>query len=160
MTGEYKQFKLTNGDEMVCELISTTDDEMSTADVVVRRAMKIVVTDDLESNARYYTFKPWMSFMDDSTELVALNSVHIVGESTPSETVMVHYAAALADVDKYNKMKSTGMTLNEIQDMLKDMTDEEMDAFLSEKYKEMEADLIDSDSPNVIKFRPKDTQYH
>lgn len=154
MTGEYKQFKLTNGDEMVCELVSTDDDSGSTADVIVRRAMKIVVTDDLEENIRYYTLKPWMSFMDDTTDLVALNSVHIVGEATPSETIMLHYAAALADVDKYNKIKNAGMTLQEIQDKLKELTEEEMDAFLTQKYNELQGD---SDTANVIQFKPKGT---
>ena len=155
MKGEFKQFKLTNGDEMICELVTTADDD-STADVIVRRAMKIVVTDDLEENIRYYTLKPWISFQDDTTDLVALNSVHIVGESTPSETVMMHYAAALADADKYNKVRSAGLTLQEIQDKLKELTEEEMDAFLTEKYNELQGD---SDTANVIQFKPKGS-YH
>jgi len=155
MKGEFKQFKLTNGDEMICELVTTAEDD-STADVIVRRAMKIVVTDDLEENIRYYTLKPWISFQDDTTDLVALNSVHIVGESTPSETVMIHYAAALADVDKYNKVRSAGLTLQEIQDKLKELTEEEMDAFLTQKYNELQGD---SDTANVIQFKPKGS-YH
>lgn len=161
MSGEYKQFKLTNGDEMVCELIATDDDQSSTADVIVRRAMKIVVSDDMENNIRYYTLKPWISFQDDSMDLVALNSVHIVGESTPSETIMLHYAAALADVDKYNKIKGASLTLQEIQDKMKELSEEEMDAFLQQKYEELEAKMNedDSDQGNIIQFKPKGT-YH
>ena len=161
MSGEYKQFKLTNGDEMVCELIATDDEQSSTADVIVRRAMKIVVSDDLEANVRYYTLKPWISFQDDSMDLVALNSVHIVGESTPSDTIMLHYAAALADVDKYNKVKSAGLTLQDIQEKMKELSEEEMDAFLQSKYEELEEKMNedDSDQSNVISFKPKGT-YH
>ena len=153
MSAEYKQFKLTNGDEVVCELIASGEED-STADVIIRRAMKVVVTEDLEENVRYYTLKPWMSFMDDMTELVALNSVHIVGEATPSETIMIHYAAALADVDKYNQIKKAGMTLQEIQDKMMELTEEEMESFLNEKYKEIEQD---SAVANIIQFRPKGT---
>ena len=156
MKGEFKQFKLTNGDEMICELISIDDDESSDRDVIVRRAMKIVVTDDLEENVRYYTLKPWISFQDDTSDLIALNSVHIVGESTPSETVMYHYATALADADKYNKVRKAGMSLKDIEDKLKELTEEEMDAFLSEKYKEILANDSDKDG-NVIQFKPKGT---
>ena len=161
MSGEYKQFKLTNGDEMVCELIATDDDHSSTADVIVRRAMKIVVSDDMENNIRYYTLKPWISFQDDSMDLVALNSVHIVGESTPSETIMLHYAAALADVDKYNKIKGASLTLQEIQEKMKELSEEEMDAFLQAKYDELEAKMNEDDSnqSNIIQFKPKGT-YH
>lgn len=150
---DYKQFKLTNGDEMICELVANGDED-STADVIVRRAMKIVTTDDLEENVRYYTLKPWMSFQDDTTDLVALNSVHIVGESTPSETVMLHYAAALADADKYNKVKKAGLTLQEIQEKMQELTEEEMNIFLQAKYDEI-AD--DSAISNIIQFKPKGT---
>jgi len=155
MSKEYKQFKLTNGEELICELVASGDED-STADVIVRRAMKIVVSDDLEENIRYYTLKPWMSFMDDTQELVALNSVHIVGEAKPSETMMIHYASGLADADKYNKVKQAGLSLKEIEDKLKELTEEEMDAFLQTKFDEIAAD---SDISNIIEFKPKGTMH-
>jgi hypothetical protein len=162
MTGEYRQFKLTNGEEMICELISTDPEGDSTADVIVRRAMKIVVTDDMENNIRFYTLKPWMSFIDDSLDLVALNSIHIVGEATPSSTVMRHYAAALADVDKYNKVKDIGLTFQEIEEKMKELSEEEMDAFLQQKFDELDSNMKNDgddsgDTNNVIKFTPKGT---
>lgn len=153
MSKEYKQFKLTNGEELICELVASGEED-STADVIVRRAMKIVVSDDLEENVRYYTLKPWMSFMDDTQELVALNSVHIVGEAKPSETMMMHYASGLADADKYNKVRAAGISLKEIEDKLKELTEEEMDAFLQTKFDEIASD---SDMSNIIKFKPKGT---
>ena len=153
MSKEFKQFKLTNGEELICELVASGDED-STADVIVRRAMKIVVSDDLEENIRYYTLKPWMSFMDDTQELVALNSVHIVGEAKPSESMMMHYASGLADADKYNKVKQAGLSLKEIEDKLKELTEEEMDAFLQTKFDEI---AKDSDISNIIKFKPKGT---
>ena len=153
MSKEYKQFKLTNGEELICELVASGEED-STADVIVRRAMKIVVSDDLEENVRYYTLKPWMSFMDDTQELVALNSVHIVGEAKPSETMMMHYASGLADADKYNKVRAAGISLKEIGDKLKELTEEEMDAFLQTKFDEIASD---SDMSNIIKFKPKGT---
>jgi hypothetical protein len=161
----YKQFKLTSGDEVICELVETNAD--SETDVIVRRAMKIITTDDLESNTRYYTFKPWVSFQDDTLDLVALNSIHIVSESTPSDTVMLHYAGALSDADKYNSIrKHANVSLKEIQENMKEMTEEEMDAFLQDKYDEAEREYeksliedIDSSVSNVIPFKPKGT-YH
>jgi len=161
----YKQFKLTSGDEVICELVETNAD--GETDVIVRRAMKIITTDDLESNTRYYTFKPWVSFQDDTLDLVALNSIHIVSESTPSDTVMLHYAGALSDADKYNSIrKHTNVSLQEIQENMKEMTEEEMDAFLQDKYDEAEREYeksliedIDSSVSNVIPFKPKGT-YH
>lgn len=159
MNGSFRQFKLTNGDEMVCELIDA-DEEI--ADIIVRRAMKIVTTDDLEDNVRYYTLKPWVSFQDDSTDLVSLNSVHIIGESTPSPTMMEHYAKALADVDKYNAIKAAGVSINDIHDKMLELSEEEMEQFLSQKYEEINGpDLTQqqdsSDVGNIIRFNPKGT---
>ena len=159
MNGSFRQFKLTNGDEMVCELIDA-DEEI--ADIIVRRAMKIVTTDDLEDNVRYYTLKPWISFQDDSTDLVSLNSVHIISESTPSATMMEHYSKALADVDKYNAIKAAGVSINDIHDKMLELSEEEMEQFLSQKYEEINGpDLTQqqdsSDVGNIIRFNPKGT---
>ena len=159
MNGSFRQFKLTNGDEMVCELIDA-DEEI--ADIIVRRAMKIVTTDDLEDNVRYYTLKPWISFQDDSTDLVSLNSVRIISASTPSATMMEHYAKALADVDKYNAIKAAGVSINDIHDKMLELSEEEMEQFLSQKYEEINGpDLTQqqdsSDVGNIIRFNPKGT---
>ena len=159
MNGSFRQFKLTNGDEMVCELIDA-DEEI--ADIIVRRAMKIVTTDDLEDNVRYYTLKPWISFQDDSTDLVSLNSVHIISESTPSATMMEHYAMALADVDKYNAIKAAGVSINDIHDKMLELSEEEMEKFLSQKYEEINGPELtqqqdSSDVGNIIRFNPKGT---
>ena len=158
MTGYFKQFKLTNGDEMVCELIES-DEEM--ADVIIRRALKIVITDDLEDNVRYYNLKPWLSFQDDTREMVSLNSVHIIGECTPSKTMMEHYSKALEDIDKYNAIKAAGVSINDIHDKMLELSEEEMEEFLSKKYDEINeietSQKMDSDVGNIIRFNPKGT---
>ena len=159
----YKQFKLTSGEELICELVETNDADEGITDVIIRRAMKIVTTDDLEENTRYYTFKPYVTFQDDTTDLIALNSVHIVSESTPSEVVMTHYASALSDADKFNKIrKATNISLSEVQSKLKDLTEQEMDEFLESKLaeiKDTDLDTLDSQMSNVIEFKPRGT-YH
>jgi|TARA_R100000030_G_scaffold49229_3_gene37192 hypothetical protein len=163
MKAMYKQFKLTSGEELICELVETNDADEGITDVIIRRAMKIVTTDDLEENTRYYTFKPYVTFQDDTTDLIALNSVHIVSESTPSEVVMTHYASALSDADKFNKIrKATNISLSEVQSKLKDLTEQEMDEFLESKLaeiKDTDLDTLDSQMSNVIEFKPRGT-YH
>ena len=154
MAGEFRQFKLTNRDEIIAEVIDHGEND--TPDIIVRKVMKIIVVDDFEENIRYYTFKPWISFQDDIEELSALNSVHVVGEVTPSKTVMDHYVKSLNEVDKYNKLKRAGMDMNEIADTIKDMTEQEMDDFLEKKFGGTSIeDSFDSDDPKIIKFRPK-----
>jgi len=155
MAGEFRQFKLTNQDEIIAEVIDHGDD--NTPDIIVRKVMKIIVVDDYDENVRFYTFKPWLSFQDDIEELSSLNSVHVVGEATPSKTVMLHYVKSLSEVDKYNKLKQAGMDMNAIADTIKDMSEEEMDEFLEEKFGQNDniENMFDSDDPKIIQFRPK-----
>jgi len=153
MAGEFRQFKLTNRDEIIAEVVDHGDDD--TPDIILRKVMKIIVVDDFEENVRYYTFKPWLSFQDDIEELSSLNSVHVVGEATPSKTVMMHYVKSLNEVDRYNKLKRAGMDMNEIADIIKDMTEKEMEDFLEKKFGAANDDIFDSSDPKIIKFRPK-----
>ena len=167
----HKQFKLTNKEEIVCEVIDQDDSDIRSPDVIVRNAMKIVTVENWEDNIRYYTFKPWMSFVDDTEELMSLNSVHIVGECTPSDQVMRHYNNALKEVERYNKIKQTGIDIDDIHKQAADLTEEEMDAFLETKYAEIEKQLENaeikvisgmdeddsSDISNVLLFKPKGT---
>ena len=152
-TGEFRQFKLTNQEEIIAEVIDHGDDD--TPDIIVRKVMKIIVVDDYEENVRYYTFKPWVSFQDDIEDLCSLNSVHVVGEATPSKTVMLHYVKSLNEVDRYNKLKQAGMDMNEIADQIKDLTDEQMEEFLEAKFgsdSDIEEEELD---PKIIKFKPR-----
>ena len=165
MSGIFKQFKLTNTDELICELIEPADEDH--AEIIVRKAMKIVIVDDYDMESRYYTFKPWIAFQDTLDDLSALNSEHIVGEATPSETVMTHYVTAMAEVERFNKLKQTGMDINQIADMVQDMSKEDMEEFLQSKFgdeptwaDEDKKDDVDSTDSKIIQFKPKNTTRH
>ena len=56
MSAEFRQFKLTNQDEIIAEVVDHGDD--NSPDIIVRKVMKIIVVDDYEENVRFYTFKP------------------------------------------------------------------------------------------------------
>ena len=47
--------------------------------------------------------------------------------------------------------------MDEIQDEIRELTDDEMDEFLEKKYGAIKEDMIpeDSDSSNIIKFKPR-----
>jgi len=85
---DLKQFKLINGDEVICEVLeyNTEDNDM----MVVTKALKIVSMDDLDQSMRYYTFKPWQLMNNNPGALHILNAYHILSQTTPS-TVAVEY---------------------------------------------------------------------
>jgi len=156
-----KQFKLTNNEEIICEVIewNTGDDP---GDILVKRALRVISVEDYQKGWRFFAFRPWMSFQDDPDLLQTLNSSHIIVTTNPSLNLLKHYEKCLKRLVSEVATEKTGgkkiyANLDEIQDELRDLTDDEMDDFLANKYGAVEEDsfLSDSDNDNVIKFKPK-----
>jgi len=157
-----KQFKLTNNDEIICEVVEwDTGDE--SGDVLIKKALKVVSVEDYQRGWRFFAFRPWMSFQDDPESMQALNSSHIIVTTIPSKNILKHYKRCLNSITKESKNSGMGKkiyaNLDEIQNELRDLTDDEMDDFLIRKYGAVEEDYVsDSDDSNkIIKFKPKST---
>ena len=156
---DIKQFKLTNNDEIICEVLewNSTDD---IADVVISKALKIICIEDYHRGVKFFALRPWMAFQDDAESLQSLNSAHIVVACNPTKDVLRHYKACVKAIKNGLKKPKAQADLDEVNEATKDLTDEEMHMWLEEKYGSMaEAKYSDSDKNNVIKFklRPKKT---
>jgi len=147
-----KQFKLTNNDEIICEVMEDTD-----AGLVVRRALRVISADDFEDNIRYYQFRPWVSFQDDFDELCVLNIGHIISETLPSKTLAVHFANAVKEVQEQQELKKD-FNLDDIVNQMDELTDEEIRELVNQKVREKKF-MQDSDQPNIIHFKPTDTKH-
>ena len=148
-----KQFKLTNNDEIICEVVEDTDDGL-----LIRRVLKVIATDDFEQNVRYYAFRPWLSFQEDFNELSLLNCTHIIGETTPSALVRTHFRGALLDADKARKEKRHFDLDEIINKMGEDWDDEMIEEFIAQKIRE-ENFTQDSADPKIIHFNPGKTRH-
>lgn len=126
-----RQFKLTNGDEIVCDVVEWPDIDNDDNGLVVRNAYKIFMINTLApTENRYYQFRPWLIYQDNKEFFQIINADHIVAEATPSEELLLYYYRIV----------------NESQG-----NDEEMiNEFMSEN---------DSDLDNLIKF-PGNTKLH
>ena len=113
---DIKQFKLTNDDEIICEVIQYDGPDNSA--MVVRGAMKIILIEDHKRGIRFYAFRPWMGFTDDPTILQTLNAAHIIGEVFPSEEIVEHYSGTVKKIKKALIKKD--MALDEIHESAAD----------------------------------------
>jgi len=148
-----KQFKLTNNDEIICEVVDDTDEG-----ILIRKVLKVIATDDFESNVRYYAFRPWLSFQDDFNELALLNVGHIIGETTPSALIKTHFRGAMKDVEDA-KNKKRHFDLEEVINQMGDDWDDEMlEEFIAQKIRE-ENFTQDSADPKIIHFKPGKTRH-
>jgi hypothetical protein len=136
---EIKQFKLSNGEEVVCDVVEWPDPDDDSPDIVVRNCFKILIggTSPGADGIRYYTFKPWMVYQDEPDMYQVINGNHIVGEANPPAKLMEQYIR----MTKLEEMDTSEIEekLNEYISHLKSaMTDED--------------ENIDS---KVVPFKPK-----
>lgn len=142
---DIKQFKLTNGEEIITEVLEwpgIDDDSTELADMVVRNTYKIVAIDQTIDGHRYYTFRPWMIYQEGDDVYQTINVNHIIGEANPTEKLLEQYVIAL------NNSAEPGVDREAIQKKLEDYINN-LRNNLAEKLQPYD----DSDEgPNVIKF--------
>ena len=128
---DIQQFKLSTGDELICEVLNWKESE-----VKVRKVLKVASVYLDEDTENVYVFRPWMTYSTDFDEVVSINPHNIVATCEPSYIMEMQYYEGL-DI------------------MRKHMKD------LEASYKSYEEDRDDSDSGNrgnVVKmFRSDDT---
>lgn len=156
MENNFKQFKFSNDDEVICEVLEWNDDNNSA--IIVRNVMRVVQVEDFEKGIRFYAFRPWMVFNDSPSELHTINSDHIIAEINPSKTILKHYFNSLSELkEQLENRNRTIVSLDDIADKMGDMDEDEFDEYLH-KLSLMHSGESDSDMPeNVIRFKPKGT---
>ena len=141
-----KQFKLTNNDEIVCEVLEY--DTPENAAILVRGALRVIESMDWDRGIRFFGFKPWLSFGDDPAILYTLNAAHIIGEVTPNERLLSLYAETVKDIKKQiTKRKNVNVNVKDLEDSIDTMSDEELEDYLDSRMIK-DDDVFD---PNVTK---------
>ena len=142
----YTQFRLSNGDEIIAQVIEEPqEDEIN---IVVRNAMMIIRTESMTDGYRYYSFRPWMSFQLNDQYFQLLNYSHIVGEAKPDKVLLDQYNKALESEASHSSNA--------------DMSDSDHIANVKRMIYEMKKDVMhhsDSDSKNVIRLFNKDKMH-
>ena len=139
---EIKQFKLSSGEEIVCEVLEWPDADEDIADIVVRNIFKVVAIDQTVSGNRYYTFKPWMVFQDEPDMFQTININHVIGEANPSQKLLEQY---------FNILKGE---LSEESEAAREELEKKLADYINNLRKIVSEQVGSSDSgeENVIKF--------
>ncbi len=146
---QIKQFKLSNGEEIICEVVQWDDEE--SAGIIIRAGMQLVENNNFKTGIKLYTFKPWLAFNENPSILQSLNSHHVIGETTPSIEMLKMYSSCLVKLKKFLKEHGSSTALD--LDDLSDLTDEELHDVLEEEMERLAYDGGDSDlGSNVIKI--------
>ena len=156
MKPTYRQFKLTNSDEIICEIIQWDSEEDPA--IVIRGALKLITMEDYEKGIRLFAFRPWMGFADNPETLQTLNAPHIIAELSPSKLITHHYTNTLEKIEEM--MKKKPYNLDKVAKKTEHMSDDEFEKYMQTH---MTDDIFDpgitdsGETDNVIKFKPKGT---
>jgi hypothetical protein len=135
-----RQFKLTNGDEIVCDVVEWPDIDDDHNGLVVRNAYKIFMLNTLNpTENRYYQFRPWLVYQDKKDYFQVLNADHIIAEATPADELLVHYYRIINDVEETESDLENN--ISRLEKVLKEYMEDNS--------------FNDSDSGNLIKFPGK-----
>lgn len=88
----YIQFRLSNGDEIVCQVVEEPEEDDT--NIVIRNAMMIYDVPSPEGS-QYRIFRPWMAFQASDQYFQLLNYSHIIGEAKPDSYLLEQYYKAL-----------------------------------------------------------------
>ena len=115
----YIQFRLSNGDEIVAQVIQEPTGE--DINIVVKNAMMIIRAENIAQGIRYYSFRPWMSYQLDDEYFQLLNFNHIIGEAKPDADLLEQYKKALTLEKDCDRVDDDGNELKNLRKMVKSM---------------------------------------
>jgi hypothetical protein len=120
---EIKHFKLSNGEEIVCDVVEWPDVDGDSPDIVVRNCFKIVVAGmSKNAGARYYQFKPWMVYQDEPDMFQVINGNHIIGEANPPHILIEQYWKVVSadDLTPQDVEKKLSEYIDNLKELMED----------------------------------------
>jgi hypothetical protein len=168
MLSNVMQFKLTNGEEIICQVVEWPEDDDT--DYIVHNALLLM--QQIVNGTTKYMFKPWFTMAEKSDQYISISKEQIVACVYPNEVLNVEFINAKREMyyrSGYEQIKSKSLP-SAMNDTFNYNEKEER-----RKYEEMQKEILslideieksnaldemynDSDSPsNVIKFPGPDS---
>lgn len=153
MTNEHnypiKQFRLTDGSELVLEVMSESDSH------VVARKVLCIESMIYEEGTRAFLMRPWMLYQDGLDQTVVINTRNVAAAATPTYAMLDQYYSTLASIIvMYHARETHGETTKDDLVALKRTLMETDDMYAS-----MDMDANDScvtdQVTNVVPLNPK-----
>jgi hypothetical protein len=134
---EYRQFKLTSGEEIVCEVMEWNDE--ADVEILVRKAMRLTLM-EMGDGTKFYSFRPWMVYQEHPEDILILNINTVVGIGFPPDSLLKQYHEAVNEMASMNETRE-----QEFAESLKDSVDK-IERYLT---------VMDSGSNVIDMFDPK-----
>ena len=153
------QFKMTNGEEIICQVLEYPEEEDT--DYVVKDALSMI-TKTVGTSHTKYMFKPWFTMAEREDQYISIAKDHIVACVSPNTTLYSEYRKARREMHLNSKARPQNeeQIISDSKNQYDKMHDEIM-ALIGEMEKQSKVDipdLNDSDGgSNIIKFPGPDS---
>lgn len=97
---QVRQFKLSSGEEIVCEVVDWTG-EPEESELIVRKCMSLVLREAPAST--FYSFKPWMIYQENPEDFIIIQSQHVMSIGFPTKKLLSHYDEAVEEMTKIHE---------------------------------------------------------
>ena len=97
---QIRQFKLSSGEEVVCEVVDWTG-EPEESELIVRKCMSLVLREAPTST--FYSFKPWMIYQENPEDFIIIQSQHVMSIGFPTKKLLSHYDEAVEEMTKIHE---------------------------------------------------------
>ena len=129
-----KQMKLFGGEEILCDLVDVQYTEEEGEVFVIKAAYSLISQEDFENGFRYYTFRPFMMHVYDTSHILLLNTDSVICITNPHQKVIDQYVKHIEVFRKEDEEEQHQTT----EDFLDKMDDENKEK-----------------DERIIKFKPK-----
>lgn len=139
---DFKQFKLTSGEEIICEVVEWIEEGQ--CEIIVRDIMTIAPS-MTSLQEKVYVFKPWLHYIESREELVMINSAHVIATVAPNPILLEQYQRAIVEMH-LTSTERRNEHMHAQQRKFSDIANSLREIFEEEEY------AADSDDSNIIKF--------
>lgn len=148
-TIDVAQLKLSNGSEIICEIMEYAEEGQK--EMIVRNVMTIAIG-EYNDGERYYMFKPWIHYLESNEEYTLLNSDHVISINRPNKILLNEYRVACKEMHK----------LSELRNKQFEEYEQERAEMLMAQLKKITglSDSSDVSSAKIVKFPTKDDIIH
>ncbi len=140
---EYRQFKLSSGEEIVCEVLEWNDE--AEVEILVRKAMRLILVEQGDG-VKFYSFRPWMVYQENPDDILILNVNMVVGIGFPPDTLLKQYLEAVTEMGKMNDVREQEFAESVAEEIALTQNADKIERYL---------DTMDSGSNVIDMFDPK-----
>lgn len=109
-------FKLTTGEEVIAEVLDTSD----RGELICRKVLKLSShPHQTQRHTNVYTFRPYMIYQENPTAIILIHSQKVVAQAKPTWELIEQWKYAIEDMERLREIEEAANKLKDAADLAK-----------------------------------------